>query len=235
LGGAALLLLSAFAPWAVFRLLPFVEAGAAGHLEALGHRAGRTAAVPMRSLAQTAMRLTASGGLSSAGAGMVGGAMGGSLAGGVMGRMSGGSPGVSGNGSRSGAGPGAGLGSPAGGPDLGPSSATITGVGTMDPPGHGIPMWGIHPEATAAANGYGPGPEGGAEAWATSSAGPVPPDVGTRSAGATSSGASELQPLPRQTGALRADALGRDELGIKLVAAPTTDSPWRPAPEEPGG
>ena len=33
LAGAALLLLAAFAPWALFRLLPFVEAGAGGHLE----------------------------------------------------------------------------------------------------------------------------------------------------------------------------------------------------------
>jgi len=28
LGGAALLMLSAFAPWALFRLIPFLEAGA---------------------------------------------------------------------------------------------------------------------------------------------------------------------------------------------------------------
>ena len=236
LGGAALLLLAAFAPWAVFRLLPFVEAGAAGHLEALSHRAGRTATVPMRSLAQTAMRLTASGALSSAGAGMVAGAMGGSLAGGVMGR-SGGSPGVAGHGWRGGAGsePEAGVGSPAGGPDLGPSSATNTGVGTMEPPGHGIPMWNVHPEATAVANGYGAAPEGEVAARASSPAGPVPPDVGTRPVSATSSGALGLQPLPRQTGALRADALGRDELGIKLVAAPATDPPWLRPPEEPGG
>jgi hypothetical protein len=236
LGGAALLLLAALAPWAVFRLLPFVEAGAAGHLEALSHRAGRTATVPMRSLAQTAMRLTASGALSSAGAGMVGGATGGSLAGGVMGR-SGGSPGAGGNGSGGGAAaaPVGVVGSPAGGPDLGPSSATTTGVGTVDPPGHGIPMWSIHPEATAAANGYGPGPVGEAGAWGSSSAGPVPPDAGTRAGGATSSGDLGLQPLPRQTGALRADALGRDELGIKLVAAPTSDPPWPPWQEQPGG
>jgi len=236
LGGAALLLLSAFAPWAVFRLLPFVEAGAAGHLEALSHRAGRTAVVPMRSLAQTAMRLTASGALSSAGVGSAGGVMGGSMAGGVAGRRSGGPTGGDRNGSPGGAGAGsqAGFGSPAGGPDLGPSSATTSGVGTMDPPGHGIPMWSVHPEATAVANRHLPGPGEQPAAWASPSAVPVPPD-GARPGSTTSSGAPELQPLPRQTGALRADALGRDELGIKLVAAPTADPPWRRAPEEPGG
>ena len=51
LGGAALLLLAAFAPWALFRLLPFVEAGAVGHLEGLGRRAGHQAATPVRGLA----------------------------------------------------------------------------------------------------------------------------------------------------------------------------------------
>ena len=238
LGGSALLLLAAFAPWAVFRLLPFVEAGASGHLEALSHRAGRTATVPMRSLAQTAMRLTAAGALSSAGAGMVGGATGGSLAGGVMGR-SGGSPGVGGDGPQGGvaaaAGPEAEAGCAAGGPDLGPSSAGTTGVGTMDPPGHGIPMWSVHPEATAAANAYGAGPVGEAAAWTTPPEGPVPSAAGTRPGSATSSGDFGLQPLPRQTGGLRADALGRDELGIKLVAAPTTDPPRRPVPEERDG
>jgi hypothetical protein len=33
-----------------------------------------------------------------------------------------------------------------------------------------------------------------------------------------------LRPLPRQTGALTADALGRDALGVRLVAG-------RPAPD----
>ena len=47
---------------------------------------------------------------------------------------------------------GPGGGGPTGpGPDPGPSSAESTGVGTMEPPGHGIPAWAVHPEATAAA------------------------------------------------------------------------------------
>ena len=45
-GGAALLLLSAFAPWALFRLLPFVEAGAVGHLEGLSHQARHSVSAP---------------------------------------------------------------------------------------------------------------------------------------------------------------------------------------------
>jgi hypothetical protein len=105
----------------------------------------------------------------------------------------------------------------------------------MDPPGHGIPMWSVHPEATAVANGYDPGPVGEAAAWAPSSAAPGSPDVGARTRSDALSGAPGLQPLPRQTGALRADALGRDELGIKLVAAPTTDPPGSRVPGEPGG
>ena len=235
LGGAALLLLAAFAPWAVFRLLPFVEAGAAGHLEALSHRAGRTATVPMRSLAQTAMRLTAAGALSSAGAGMVGGAIRGSLAGGAVG-PSGRSPGAGGH-SRTGgstAGPEPGSGPPAAGPDLGPSSAAATGVGTLDPPGHGIPMWSIHPEATAIANGHAGGPPGEDAAWALPSAATGPPDVGAPPGTEASSGNPGLRPLPRQTGSLRADALGRDELGVKLVPLPTTDPP-ADGPGQPGG
>ncbi|MGH9081196.1 MAG: hypothetical protein ACRDYE_14190, partial [Acidimicrobiales bacterium] len=56
LGGAALLLLAAFSPWALFRLLPFVEAGAVGHLEGVGHRAHQAVAAPVRGLAQAAIR-----------------------------------------------------------------------------------------------------------------------------------------------------------------------------------
>lgn len=96
------------------------------------------------------------------------------------------------------------------GPDMGPSSVRSSGVGTMAPPGHGIPMWSVHPGATAAArSGLGDGLGG--------SAGAEPP--------APASAAEGLTPLPRQTGALRSDALGRDELGIRLVAAPTAPGP----------
>ena len=46
IGGAALLLLASLAPWALFRLLPFLEAGAVAHLEGLSQRARHAAQVP---------------------------------------------------------------------------------------------------------------------------------------------------------------------------------------------
>jgi hypothetical protein len=231
LGGAALLLLSACAPWALFRLLPFVEAGAVGHLEGLSHRARQTATVPVRGLAQTAMRMTATGAFASRGAAMAGGALGGSMAGGAAARAAGGS---SGSGSGSGGGgdsrggggggvPGGGGGSPGGGPDLGPSSVETTGVGTKEPPGHGIPLHDIHPEATAVANGYGtrdreePGGVPGPTSWSGPS---IPTDSGWKAGPVSSPDYAELQPLPRQSGAIWDDYLGRDRMGIKLVTRP---------------
>ncbi len=204
LGGAALLLLSALSPWALFRLLPFVEAGAVGHLEGLGHRARQSATIPVRGLAQTAMRMTAAGAFASQGAAMAGGALGGSMGSGGGGGGGGSRRGVSGGGVPGGGG-GGGRGSSGGGPDLGPSSVETTGVGTMDPPGHGIPLHDVHPGATAVANGLvrrdREGDGGGPGATA-------PPDP------------TELKPLPRQSGALWDDYLGRDRLGIKLVTKP---------------
>ena len=74
LGGAALLLLAAFAPWSLFRLLPFLEAGAVGHLEGLSQRARHQAMVPAKGLAATALRAAATGsmGAASGGVGVVG-------------------------------------------------------------------------------------------------------------------------------------------------------------------
>lgn len=73
LGGAALLLLAAFAPWSLFRLLPFLEAGAVGHLEGLTQRARHQAMVPAKGLAATAMRAAAAGSMATrAAAGAVG-------------------------------------------------------------------------------------------------------------------------------------------------------------------
>ncbi len=203
LGGAALLLLSALSPWALFRLLPFVEAGAVGHLEGLSHRARQSATVPVRSLAQTAMRVTAAGAFASEGAAMAGGALGGSMAGGS-------SRGAGGGGGRSGSG-GGGLpvgsrGPSGGGPDLGPSSVETTGVGTMDPPGHGIPLHDVHPGATAVANGVGRRDRKQAHRGDPVRAAP--------------SDYPDLKPLPRQSGALWDDYLGRDRHGIKLVTKP---------------
>lgn len=87
----------------------------------------------------------------------------------------------------------------------------------MDPPGHGIPLYDVHPEATAVANGLGrqdrEGPGLRPSSWADTAAPDRP----------------ELKPLPRQSGALWDDYLGRDELGIKLVTRPMA------RPDRPGG
>jgi len=252
LGGAALLLLSAFAPWALFRLLPFVEAGAVAHLEGLSHRARQAGTVPIRGLAQTAMRVAGSGALASAGPAMAGAALGGTMAGDRAGGRAGGAAGgragaAAGRAASGGRGRGGGVGipggdgSPDGAPDLGPSSVETTGVGTMEPPGYGIPMYEVHPGVTAAFNRLdleqpdGPGPGSGP------SPSPSPSPLSALSTPSGSGGAevvrsppaeSGLVPLPRQSGALHDDYLGRDHMGPKLVTRPRTnlDRPNGPGP-----
>ena len=258
LGGAALLMLSAFAPWALFRLIPFLEAGAVGHLEGLSQRTRHSVTAPMRSLAQVAMR--AGGSMAASAAATTGGLVGSSLLG---------SPG-SGPGGRPGAGPrptgigprgggggggdvgpgGAGLSGEAGEPpDLGPSSAESTGVGTTEPPGHGIPMHPVHPEATATAHRMmaeledagllepgsrlGPGPRPPRPGGSGGGAGPGATEMSVAT-GATGS-SPLLVPLPRQTGTVNADRLGRDHLGVRLIAAPQPPAhSWSPV-VPPGG
>jgi hypothetical protein len=143
LGGAALLLLAAFAPWALFRLLPFLEAGAVGHLEGTGRRAFQTAVGPPRTLAQHAMRVAADG--ASGGAGEVGLAMASAQEGGGGGSAlgGGGGPGAAGAGASEG-----GTGSGSGPPDLGRSSMEKQRVGTATPPGASVPMGSYHPAAS---------------------------------------------------------------------------------------
>ncbi len=131
LGGAALLTLAAFAPWALFRLLPFLEAGAVSHLEGAGRRTFQTALGPPKSLAQTAMRVSAGG--ATGGAGEVGTAM----ASAVGGKSSEGS-------ADEGGGTG-GSGSPL--PDLGRSAVEKNRVGTATPPGASVPMHTPIPQA----------------------------------------------------------------------------------------
>ena len=72
LAGAALLLLAAFAPWSLFRLLPFIEAGAVGHLEGLAGRARHRMAAPAKGLASAALRANAAGAAAAAVAGPIG-------------------------------------------------------------------------------------------------------------------------------------------------------------------
>jgi hypothetical protein len=214
LGGAALLILSAFAPWALFRLLPFVEAGAVGHLEDLSRRARQQVAAPAKGLAQVALRAASVGSAVGAVSGIGGGSLLGSAAG-----SGGRRPHPPGRGQ----GPGGGGGGTDGGPtpgspqDMGPSSAESTGVGTTEPPGHGIPMHPVHPEATAVAQRMMAELEE-AGVFGTE-AGPGPGPGGHGGLPAAAAGSQSLRPLPRQTGTVHADALGRDEMGIKLIAA----------------
>ncbi len=235
LGGAALLMLSAFAPWALFRLIPFLEAGAVGHLEGVSQRTRHTVSAPVRGLAQVAMRAAA-------------GSMAGSLAG-----LAGGSGGPGGVGSGpEPPGPSGDPGDPRDPgqpPDRGPSSAESTGVGTTEPPGHGIPMHPAHPAATATAHrlmaeleeagmiepgsrlGPGPGAVGGTGSGGGETAGGgAATGGGAVSGGRAAPGASRspvgavgtppLRPLPVQTGTVNPDSIGRDHLGVRLVAAP---------------
>lgn len=207
LGGAALLLLAAFAPWALFRLLPFMEAGAVGHLEGLGRRAGHQAAVPARGLAQVAMRTAAAHSMATAASAGLG---------------------LPGSGGAASAGNPSTPSSPSS-PLAGASSAQVRAVGTMSPPGADIPLWEPHPAPTWAAGRI-------SEAFRMG-------DIGRRQGGlAVGEGADDLasfrsehhregagdaeglKPLPRQSGVLWADSLGRDRLGVKLVSkAPARD------------
>ncbi len=251
LGGAALLLLAAFSPWALFRLLPFLEAGAAGHLESVSHRSRQSASAPVRGLAQMAMR-AGSRSLVAGALGSMGGRLGdvGGAGSAGAGSTPSGVPGL-GGGARVGPGvggvePGPGGDGPQGTrPNPGPSSAESIGVGTTESPGHGIPAWAVHPAATArAGRSTRAGPDGsaddgplGAAAFSLAGAsgpsgssglsGPSRPPAGMQ--GARSLG--PLTPLPRQTGSRRpADALGRDGLGPRLITTPTDPVlPHRPA------
>jgi hypothetical protein len=249
LGGAALLLLSAFAPWALFRLLPFVEAGAVGHLEGLGQRARHAVTTPAKGLALDAMRMVSTGALAGSVAGSAGGAMGRAVRGSLASTTSGGGTGAGPKGATGGQSPtgGSGGGGPTGGPGLGPSSADLTGVGTTEAPGHGIPMWTPHPEASAIGriaegefDDEGPLSRGASASPVVSSvifAAPPPGgelDEPVRHASSGVGPGPSLRPLPRQSGATHADFLSYEHLGPKLVAAPLP--PVRPEnATQPGG
>jgi hypothetical protein len=225
LAGAALLFLAAFSPWVLFRLLPFVEAGAVGHLEGLSQRAHHTATAPARSLAQTALRSMASRAVERAAA-----------SGESLLHVGGGDGSAGGSGPEpvdpSGGGPG---GSP---PDPGPSSAASTGVGTMEAPGHGIPMHPGHPEGTALARklfgegfqgvpDYGPEPE--PEPDPGPGGGPRSGDDQARLDGfVIPPGVHSLKPLPLATAARQRHMLGRDHLGPVLVSGPLHPEPDAP-------
>jgi len=233
LAGAALLMLAALSPWALFRLLPFLEAGAVGHLEGVGARARQHVTTPVRSLAQVAMRATAEGSVAGAagfggsrvGSGASGGSPGG-RAGSLLGLGGGGGGGGGGGrnggggGSRAGGGPdgrGGGDGSGGSGSD-GPlggvvPSAQSTGVGTTRSPGWGIPKYPAHPEASA-------------EVARMMAELDDPPTADTGRPGRTGGpGPGPLRSLPRASGAVTDHALGRDDLGVRLIALPRHPGP----------
>jgi hypothetical protein len=213
LGGAGMLLLAALAPWALFRLLPFLEAGAVSHLEGISQHARQHATAPVKGLAMVAMRASVAGSAlgpaGSVGLNPIGSAANGVGSAGSLGGSTGGLGGFRGAGS----GPG-GEGPPATRPDPEPSSVQTTGVGTMDPPGQGIPGWAIHPEATAAGR-------------------RILDDEDASSASTTLADADAplLVRLPAATGSRQSHVLGRDELGVRLVSAPTL--PQAPRPTDP--
>ena len=146
LTGAALLLLAAFAPWSLFRLLPFLEAGAVGHLEGVAARARHRMAAPARGLAAVALRANAAGAAAAAVAGPVG----------VLGPVAG----LPGGGASAGPladglpGPGGG---PVGGASGGPGGAADRGGAPSSSgwvPGSSIPMMPPNEAATRAWNDF---------------------------------------------------------------------------------
>jgi hypothetical protein len=203
LGGAALLLLAAFAPWALFRLLPFMEAGAVGHMEGIGRRAGHQAVVPARGLAQVAMRAAAVQSMATAASAGLG------------------LPGALGSGAAN----------ESSSPLAGASSADARGVGTMSPPGAGIPLWEPDPGATAAARKI---PEAlrldDLERRRGRSASRMDDPEPSRRCDRNGDD-GELVPLPKQSGALVADSLGRDHLGVKLVSRRLPEEGASPPPD----
>ena len=224
LGGAALLLFAAFAPWALFRLLPFLEAGAVGHLESVGHRARQSAGAPVKGMAQVAMRSLPGGSL----AGFLGHAVAGATSGrsagsGGSGGGSSSSSGLAGVGSGAHAGAGVGGAEPGPGgdgpegtrPDAGPSSAESTGVGTTEPPAHNVPSWAVDSAATAKAEGRTP-----SDAISTPAPSSLPAGTGRGTTRPTGSDTVQPSQLPVETAALHVNALGRDELGVHLITAP---------------
>jgi len=216
LGGAALLLLAGLAPWSLFRLLPFLESGAIGHLEGLSQRARRGVAAPAMGLANMALRSAAAG----------------SLATGPVGDLG---PRVAGSSDPSGS--WAPDGSPGGRPRTpgprpgrpggsGGSAVPRPGPGHPDGPddgvhlpGSSIPMWPATPGSDVLSRMV-RDLEAGRDPYADEDTGPSP---GSRPGGPPAGlrplrpGVSYVGPLPRQSGAVRPDHLGRDHLGPVLI------------------
>ena len=219
LAGAALLLLAGLAPWSLFRLLPFLEAGAVGHLEGLSQRARHGAVGSATGLANVALR-AAAGSMSTGAVGVIGARSGGSSgsagSSGPAGRV-GGVPG--------GAGPGSGRpggGGPSGGPD-GPSGGDGGGADDREYlPGSSIPvgMPAAHSAVTSrrlADLAAGLDPYRDEDAAVRSGPSSVPNSGPPGDLRPLRPGVSYVRPLPRQSGAVRPDHLGRDHLGPVFI------------------
>lgn len=215
LGGAALLLLAALAPWSLFKLLPFLEAGAVGHLEAVSQRARHAGSAPAKGLANVALRAAAAGSLATGPVGVVGvatasatGGGGGGGAGGMLGRIG-----------RLGGGPSGGGGGLDGFADALPG-APDGGEGAADPsadpllwePGGSVPLLTPHPYS-AVLNRRVADLVAGRDPFADD-----PPDGAPDPSAGLRRGVTYVRPLARATGAVRADHLGRDHLGPVLIA-----------------
>ena len=219
LGGAALLLLAGLAPWSLFRLLPFLEAGAVGHLEGLSQRARHAGAAPATGLANVALRATGAGSLAEGAVGVIG-----TVASGVSGPPGPGGPGRSaaGGGNLPGGGrPGGGR-SGAGGASAVPSDSADEDYEPVYPPGSSIPMWKPSPGSALTnrrladlAAGLDPYRDEDAAIGSGHSRGPSegPPD----DLRPLRPGVTYVRPLPRQSGAVRPDHLGRDHLGPVFI------------------
>jgi hypothetical protein len=216
LAGAALLLMAAFSPYTLLRLIPMVESGAVAQLEGIRHRVQRTATSVPQSAASFALRQAQ---LASFDPGAPG-----------TGRTSARSlPGTE-EGGGEGAGEGSGIGGPGGGAGGGEGS-----VGGGDP-ADSIPMWpGSRASVEAfeavmsayAATGESPPEQSGTGQSATGqsgsggSEGPGSPIAGAGGVGAGGSGAPGAKPPVRRRpagGPTRLDGPGvhiitRDDMG----------------------
>ena len=243
LGGAALLLLAALAPWSLFRLLPFLEAGAVGHLEGVSQRARHLAAVPASGLANVALRAAAAGSLATGPIGAVGVAAASGGGPGAVGHRRGGG----GDGGRGGVGRGIGHdgfadalpdGSANGVDGSGGDGGWGGGAGGSDAdplpwePGGSIPRMAPHPHS-AVNNRRVADLVAGRDPFAH---GPPPLEPMSRHAvPALAPGVTYERPLPRQTGALRPDHLGRDHLGPVLIGGIQTPDDVGPVSDRPDG
>jgi len=237
LGGAALLLLAGLAPWSLFKLLPFLESGAIGHLEGLSQRARRGVAAPATGLANVALRSAAAGSLASGPVGDIGArAVVSSGPGGTGASGPGGSgpwgPGRSGGGPPPAPGPGGGQSGGHGGP---PGPTPVRGGSDRADdgdflPGSSLPRWPATPGSDELCRmvrdleaGRDPYADADAAAALASAPGGPPGDLRP-----LRPGVSYVGPLPRQSGAVRPDHLGRDHLGPVLIGGDQRRDPGAP-------